>query len=115
VHVCVWWMYVCADLVIVCPKVDNPVRLKEYHPINLCNMACKIITKVLVNRLRPFLYDLVGPLQGSFIPGRGTKDNIMLAQEMLHSIHKNKSKKVCVAIKIDLEKAYDRVHWDFLQ
>jgi hypothetical protein len=64
-------------LLVLIPKVDNPVRLKEFRPISLCNVAYKVITKVLVNRFRPLLDTLVGPLQGSFIPGRGTKDNIL--------------------------------------
>lgn len=70
-------------LIVLIPKVDIPVRMKEFRPISLCNVAYKIITKVLVNRLRPFLSDLIGPLQGSFIPGRGTRDNTILAQELL--------------------------------
>lgn len=77
-------------------------------------MAYKIITKVLVNHLRPFLDDMISPLQSSFIPGRGTSDNAILAQEVVHYMHLNKSKQGTIAFKIDLEKAYDRVSWDFL-
>lgn len=66
-------------LLILIPKVEDPLRFKDLRPINLCNMAYKVITKVLVNIFRPLLAELVGPLQGSFIPGRGTKDNIILA------------------------------------
>ncbi|XP_057419083.1 uncharacterized protein LOC130713326 [Lotus japonicus] len=102
-------------LLVLIPKVDNPVRLKEMRPISLCNVSYKIITKVLVNRIRPLLHDLVHPLQGSFIPGRGTRDNIILAQEVMHTIHTQKKGRGLVAIKIDLEKAYDRVSWDFLR
>lgn len=68
-----------------------------------------------MNRFRPLLSELVGPLQGSFIPGRGTRDNIILAQEVMHTIHTHKRGGGLVAIKIDLEKAYDRVSWDFLR
>lgn len=78
-------------------------------------MAYKVITKVLVNRLWPLLNDLVGPLQGSFISGRGTKDNIILAQEVMHTIHTFKRRGGLVALKVDLERAYDRVSWDFLR
>lgn len=102
-------------LIVLIPKIENPLRFKDLRPISLCNVAYKVITKVLVNRFRPLLNDLVNPLQGSFIPGRGTKDNIILAQEVMHTIHTYKRKGGLVAMKIDLEKAYDRVSWDFLR
>ena len=72
-----------------------------------------MITKVLVNRLRPFLDDLIGPLQSSFIPGRNTSDNALIAQEVLHFMHKTIEKQGYLAAKVDLEKAYDRVNWEF--
>ncbi|XP_019415559.1 PREDICTED: uncharacterized protein LOC109327034 [Lupinus angustifolius] len=74
-----------------------------------------VVTKVLVSRLRPYLSDLIGPLQSSFILGQGTADNIILAQEVMHYIHKSKQKKGVLAFNVDLEKAYDRVNWDFLE
>ncbi|KAL4288654.1 hypothetical protein AHAS_Ahas19G0307800 [Arachis hypogaea] len=102
-------------LVVLIPKVDNPSRMKEFCPISLCNVIYKIITKVVVERLRPFLQDIIGPLQGGFIPGRGAPNNIIVAQEVLHFMKKTKSKKGVLAFKIDLEKAYDRVSWEFLE
>ncbi|XP_019462952.1 PREDICTED: uncharacterized protein LOC109361876 [Lupinus angustifolius] len=66
-------------LLVLIPKVNNPTSLKDLHPISLYNVVYKLIMKVLVGRMRPFLHDLVGPLQSSFIPGRGTTDNIVLA------------------------------------
>ena len=68
-------------LIVLIPKVDHQVHMREFRPISLCNVLYKIITKVIVNRIRPFLHDLVGLLQGSFIPGRGSLENIIVAQE----------------------------------
>lgn len=52
----------------------------------------------------------MGPYQSSFLPGRGsTCDNVIVLQEVLHSMHKSKKKNGDVAIKIDFEKAYDNV------
>ena len=101
-------------LLVLIPKVDQPNHLKNFRPISLCNVIYKIVTKVIVNRIHTLLHRIISPLQGSFIPGRGTVDNIILAQEMLHWMHKSKRKKGVVAFKIDLEKAYDRIDWDFL-
>ncbi|KAG8388442.1 hypothetical protein BUALT_Bualt02G0126300 [Buddleja alternifolia] len=57
----------------------------------------------------------VSPLQSSFIPRRGTHDNIIVIQEMLHSLRKSHSKIGGMIIKLDLEKAYDKINWRFLE
>ncbi|XP_057432083.1 uncharacterized protein LOC130724829 [Lotus japonicus] len=103
------------SLVVLIPKVDFPKHLKEFRPISLCTVIYKIITKVLVGRIRPYLGDLIGPLQGSFIPGRSSADNILLAQEAIHYMKKTKLKKGALAMKSDLEKAYDNISWEFLK
>ena len=93
-------------LIVLIPKRENLVHLREFHMISLCNVIYKVITKVLVNRLRPYQANIIGPLQGSFIPGRHATDNVIVALEVLHYMHKTKVKKGVVAFKIDLEKAY---------
>nr|KYP69646.1 Transposon TX1 uncharacterized [Cajanus cajan] len=100
---------------VLIPKVDHPVSLKEFRPISLCNVAWKVISKVLVARLRPFLQNVIGPFQGSFIPGRRTRDHSIIAQEAFHFVRKKGSGVGSLAVKNDLEKAYDRVRWDFLE
>ena len=102
-------------LIVLIPKCDPPTRLKDFRPISLCNVIYKLVTKVLVNRLRPFLDEIVSPTQGGFIHGRGAPDNIIVAQEVLHFLKRTKSRKGAMAFKIDLEKAYDRVDWNFLE
>ncbi|XP_019159704.1 PREDICTED: uncharacterized protein LOC109156318 [Ipomoea nil] len=69
---------------------------------------------VLVNRLRPLMIKLIGPHQNSFLPGRSTLDNIVLTQEIIHSINHKKGKKGSLVMKIDLHKAYDSIDWGFL-
>ena len=58
---------------------------------------------------------LIGPMQSSFVPGRHITDNIIIAQEDLHSMGSKKGKVGWMAIKVDLEKAYDRLNWDFIE
>ena len=65
-------------LITLIPKGENPTHLRNFRPISLCNMACKVISKVLVNRLHPFLEDLIGPLQSSFIPHGSVTDNVII-------------------------------------
>lgn len=68
------------------PKVDNPEVFEEFSPISLCNVFVKKILKILVNRLREMLDELVGPHQSAFIKGR----NILLAHELVRNFHRNK-------------------------
>lgn len=41
-------------------------------------------------------------------------DNSIITQEVIHSMPTKKGKKGYLAMKVDLEEAYNRVHWDFL-
>lgn len=106
---------IAETLVVLIPKGDNPTQFKDFRPISLYNTIYKLVSKVMVNRLRPLLSDIIGPQQSSFLPGRGTFDNTTVLQEIIHSMHKSKKKKGDVVYKMDLEKAYDHVDWNFLR
>lgn len=106
---------VAETLVVLIPKVDNPKHFRDFRPINLCNVLYKLISKVLVNRMKPLLNPSVSPLQNSFIPGRGTSDNGIILQKVIHSFSKNKKKKGDVLFKFDLDKTYDKVECSFLK
>ncbi|XP_074278178.1 uncharacterized protein LOC141601774 [Silene latifolia] len=69
---------------------------------------------IIVNRLKPFMHTIISPNQGSSIPGRGTDSNFIIASEILHSMHYSKSKIGWFALKLDHEKAFDRLEWDFI-
>ena len=51
------------------PKVTCPTRFQELRPISLCNVVLKVITKVLVHHIWPFLDDIIRPFKRSFLPG----------------------------------------------
>jgi hypothetical protein len=106
---------VCETLIVLLPKGDSQRTFKDFRPISLCNIAYKLISKIIVARLRPFLDGIVSLLQNSFIPGRSTKDNAIVRQEVLHFMRKSKKKNGDMVFKLDLEKAYDRVDWRFLR
>ena len=101
-------------LLVLIPKNERSESIKQFRPISLCNVVYKILTKVLVNRLKNCIGKLVNPLQASFVPGRHAADNIIMAQEMVHNIRRSKAINGGMMMKLDLEKAYDRVNWDFL-
>lgn len=54
------------NLVLI-PKIARPESLGNYRPIILCNTMYKILTKILVARIKPHLDDLVSPLQSAFV------------------------------------------------
>lgn len=89
------------------PKTNSPTQTSHYKPISLCSTIYKIISKILVNRLRSLLDRLVSPFQTVFVPGRSIHDNIMLTHEIMHKFKHLKTKTAWAAIKLDMEKAYD--------
>lgn len=72
----------------------------QFKPIWLYNNTLyKILTKILVNRINPFM-ELISPLQGSFTPSRRSIDYVILVQENFHFISRNKDYEGLFAIKI---------------
>ena len=102
-------------LLVLIAKVSKPERMSQFRPISLCNVLFKIITKIMVIRLKKLMPKLIGPTQSSFIPGRLSVDNIVVVQEAVHSMRRKKGRKGWMLLKLDLEKPYDRVRWDFLE
>lgn len=99
--------------IVLIPKVPSPVDLKDFCPISLCNVIYKVVSKCLVNRLRPLLVELISENQSAFIPGRLISDNTVIAFECIHHIQSSLQEQSYCAYKLDLSKAYDRVDWDF--
>ncbi|XP_057793280.1 uncharacterized protein LOC131009894 [Salvia miltiorrhiza] len=98
------------------PKVTNPSNMKDLRPISLCNVVYKLISKVLCNRLKSALPQLIDRAQSAFVEGRLIHDNILIAFEAIHSMKKKiRGKFGTMALKIDISKAYDRVSWEFLE
>lgn len=101
-------------LLVLIPKVDNPTSLKMYWPISLCTVTYKIITKLIANRLKAVLPDLIGRQQMSFVPGRHIIENMVVEQEVIHTMRTKAGGMGQMAIKVNLEKAYDRLSWNFI-
>jgi len=97
------------------PKIQGLETLGNYRPISLCNTMYKVVTKIIVGRLRPYLDKLISPMQMAFVPGHKGIDNVIIAQEIIHSLGKKKGRTGYMALKIDLEKAYDKLEWNFIR
>ena len=96
------------------PKSSKASTVNQFRPISLCNVAYKIISKILAYRIRPLLDQIISPNQTAFIQGRGIAENTILAQEIVHQFKKKKGKGSLMMLKIDIAKAFDKVEWSFL-
>ena len=61
------------------PKTKNPSRVTDYRPISLCKMAYKIASKVVANRMKVVLKDIVCENQSAFVSERLITDNVLMA------------------------------------
>ena len=107
--------YLNSTSVVLIPKIQSPKSIGSYQPISLCNSFYKVITKIIVGRLRPYLDKLIAPCQAAFVPGRRGVDNAIIVQEIIHSMEKTKGRGGYMALKIDLEKVYDKLEWSFIR
>lgn len=93
--------------------MEEANTLENFRPITLCNVIYKIISKVIANKLKPILPGIISEEQSGYVKGRQILDNILLAQEMVHTLQSRKVEGMLM--QLDLSKAYDKVSWNYLE
>lgn len=72
------------------PKKTDSTKVEHFRPIALCSVIYKILSKVLVNRIKLLLNELVDHTQSAFVPDRNIDNNILISNELAHTISKSR-------------------------
>ncbi|RVW46228.1 LINE-1 retrotransposable element ORF2 protein [Vitis vinifera] len=101
-----------STFLVLIPKKVGAEDLRDFRPIGLVGGLYKLLAKVLANRLKKIVGKVVSSAQNAFVEGRQILDVALIANEAIDSLLKrNESGVLC---KLDLEKAYDHINWNFL-
>ncbi|KAA3478413.1 LINE-1 reverse transcriptase isogeny [Gossypium australe] len=104
-----------SSFITLIPKVENPIDISDFRPICLVSSLYKIVSKVLSRRLREIVEEVVTDTQCAFIRGRQIYDEVLIANELIHSVKKKGGDGGYLILKLDFSKAYDYVRWNFLE
>ncbi|BFG22932.1 hypothetical protein CerSpe_092060 [Prunus speciosa] len=92
------------------PKVAAPECTANFRPISLCNNSYKILSKIMANRLKVILPNLIYEHHTTFVYDCQIQDNILIAHEVFHYLKlKKKGRNHEAALKVYMNKVYDRV------
>ncbi|GJY57327.1 RNA-directed DNA polymerase, eukaryota, reverse transcriptase zinc-binding domain protein [Tanacetum coccineum] len=101
-----------SSFITLIPKTHDANKVKDFRPISLIGSLYKIIAKLLVNRLVVVLGSLVNEVQSAFVADRQILDGPFILNEIFQWC--KSKKKQSLVFKVDFEKAYDSVRWDYL-
>lgn len=102
-------------LLCLIPKCENAKQIKYFKTIRLCNITHKVVTKIIVNRIKPILSSIIGPSQDSFLSNKRTSDSSIIVRELISHFRKMKVIKGSMILKIDLEKVFEKLEWAFIR
>lgn len=77
-----------ATIVSLVPKIPMAESLNHLRPISCCNFIYKVISKIIVIRMKDFMGGVISPNQSAFVGGRLIQDNLIIAHEAFHALRK---------------------------
>ncbi|GJW22502.1 RNA-directed DNA polymerase, eukaryota [Tanacetum coccineum] len=101
-----------SSFIALIPKIPDANMVKDFRPISLIGSLYKIIAKILANRLVNDLGDIVNEIQSAFVADKQILNVPFILNELFQWC--KSKKKQSLIFKVDFEKAYDSVRWDFL-
>ncbi|MCO5595233.1 hypothetical protein L7F22_049272 [Adiantum nelumboides] len=99
-------------LIKLIPKGQDRLEIRNYRPLTMLNSVYKVMAKALALRIKYVVNQVVHPKQFGFVQGRSIHEailNVITAIDWAAEQDQD-----YVMINMDLEKAYDRVSWDFI-
>ncbi|KAE8808716.1 hypothetical protein D1007_14799 [Hordeum vulgare] len=95
------------------PKLVGAAEIRQFRPITVINVLTRIFAKVCATRLSRVAERIAHPLQSAFLKGRKIHDEILALHKVVHEVASKGMKGVF--LKLDFQKAYDRLDWSFLR
>ncbi|RVX21348.1 Transposon TX1 uncharacterized 149 kDa protein [Vitis vinifera] len=100
-----------STFLLLIPKKKGTEDLRDFRPISLVGSVYKLLAKVIANRLKSMMGEVISNSQHAFIHGRQILDVVLIANKALDSRLKDNIPDLL--LKMDIEKAFDHVNWDF--
>jgi hypothetical protein len=99
--------------IILIPKCREATTIQQCRPICFLNVSFKIFTKIATNKSMEITKKVISPTQIALLSGRNIMEGVIILHKTIHKIHRKKQSRVI--LKLDFEKAYDKINWTFVQ
>ena len=100
-------------IITLLPKGDKPREfIKNWRPISLINVDCKLLSGVLAHRLKKVLPKIIGNEQKGFLKRRYIGENIRTVYDLMEYLETKNQEGMLLLL--DFEKAFDSIEWDYL-